>query len=325
MPLLKNTYRAPGIFKNSHVASIYASAFRRVEFHFSTRQRIELSDGDFLDLERTFFSPNNNKVLILLHGLAGNANRPYMRGMAKIFYENGWDIASMNFRSCSGEINRLYRSYHAGATEDLQTVIDVLKVENKYAEINLIGFSLGGNLLLKYLGEQSKIASEIKSAVAVSVPCDLGASLNELNKSHNFLYSRRFLKNLKKELRLREAHFPSEIDKKDIAGCNSLLAIDELYTSKAHGFKSAAHYYRQCSCLAFLPGIQTPTLLINAENDTFLAPNSYPIQLAKNSKNLYLEIPKQGGHVGFIQHKKPYYHEERALEFIKRKSVLTPT
>jgi len=318
MPLLKSKYKATGIFKNAHVASIYASSIRRVAFNFSASDRIELSDGDFLDLERAFYSAGNKKILILLHGLAGNANRPYMRGMAALFHKNGWDIASMNFRSCSGEINRLYRSYHAGATEDLDAVMQHLKNENQYSEISLIGFSLGGNLLLKYLGEQQHLTPEIKSAVAVSVPCDLGASLKELNKTHNFLYSQRFLKNLKKELRLREAHFPSEINIKEITNCNSLLAIDELYTSKAHGFKDAADYYQQCSCLGFLSNINIPTLLINAKNDTFLAPNSYPVQLAENSKNLYLEIPPHGGHVGFIRHKKPYYHEERALEFISK-------
>ncbi|SKB49804.1 hypothetical protein SAMN05660776_1420 [Salegentibacter holothuriorum] len=318
MPILKTKYKASGIFKNPHVSSIYAATLRKVDFSFNTTDRIELSDGDFLDLERGFYSPKNNKVIILLHGLAGNANRPYMLGMAKQFQQHGWDVVSMNFRSCSGEMNRLYRSYHGGATEDLQAVIKYLQQENQYKEINLIGFSLGGNLLLKYLGEQATIPSEIKSAVAISTPCDLGASLEELNKIHNFLYSKRFLKNLKKELQLRQTHFPEKISKKEITQCNSLLAIDELYTSKAHGFKNASDYYKKCSCIGFLPNITTPTLLINAKNDSFLSPNSYPTEIARNSEFLHLETPKHGGHVGYIQHNKAYYHEERALEFIKK-------
>ncbi len=319
MPVIKTEYKAPGIFKNPHVSSIYAATLRKVDFSFHTTDRIELGDGDFLDLERGFYSDKNDKIVILLHGLAGNANRPYMLGMAKHFQENGWDVASMNFRSCSGEMNRLYRSYHAGATEDLEAVMNHLQQENRYKEIDLVGFSLGGNLMLKYLGEQNNIPSEIKSAVAVSTPCDLSASLEELNKMHNFIYSKRFIRNLKKELQLRQTHFPSEISKEEITQCNSLLAIDELYTSRAHGFKDASDYYKKCSCIGFLPDIKIPTLLLNAQNDTFLSPNSYPIEVAKNSEFLHLEIPKHGGHVGFFQHKKPYYHEERAMEFIIQK------
>lgn len=318
MPILKTKYKAPRIFKNPHVSSIYAATLRKVDFSFHTTDRIELSDGDFLDVERGFYSPKNNKIIILLHGLAGNANRPYMLGMAKQFQQYGWDVASLNFRSCSGEMNRLYRSYHGGATEDLQAVIKHLQQENQYKEIGLIGFSLGGNVLLKYLGEQKDIPSEIKSAVAISTPCDLGASLEELNKTHNFLYSKRFLKNLKKELQLRQTHFPEKISKEEITQCNSLLAIDELYTSKAHGFKNASDYYKKCSCIGFLPNITIPTLLINAKNDSFLSPNSYPNEVAKNSKFFHLETPKHGGHVGYIQHNKAYYHEERALEFISQ-------
>ncbi|PRX40786.1 YheT family hydrolase [Salegentibacter salegens] len=319
MPITKTKYIATGIFKNAHVSSIFAATLRKVKFSFSAKDRIELSDGDFLDLERSFYSAKNDKIIILLHGLAGNANRPYMLGMAKHFQENGWDIASMNFRSCSGEINRLYRSYHAGATEDLEAVINHLQQEQKYKKIALVGFSLGGNLMLKYLGEQNNIPSEIKSAVAVSTPCDLGASLEELNKTHNFIYSKRFIKNLKKELQFRQTHFPSKISKEEITQCNSLLAIDELYTSRAHGFKDASDYYKKCSCIGFLPEINIPTLLLNAKNDTFLSSNSYPVEVAKNSKFLHLEIPKHGGHVGFFQRKKPYYHEQRALEFITQR------
>jgi len=322
MSIIKTKYKAPGIFKNAHVSSIYAATLRKVSFSFSRKNRIELKDGDFLDLERSFYSAENDKLIILLHGLAGNANRPYMLGMAKHFQENGWDVASMNFRSCSGEINRLYRSYHAGATEDLEAVINHLLQEKKYKEIGLVGFSLGGNLMLKYLGEQNHIPSEIKSAVAISTPCDLGASLEELNRPHNFLYSKRFIKNLKKELQLRQTYFPSEISKEEITQCNSLLAIDELYTSRAHGFKNASHYYKKCSCKSFLPNIKIPTLLLNAQNDTFLSPNSYPVEVAKNSKFLHLEMPKHGGHVGFFQRKKPYYHEQRALEFINQKESI---
>lgn len=315
MPIIQSKYKAKGIFKNAHISTIYASTFRKVNFSAEKRERLELADGDFLDLDRTF-SAGADKILILLHGLAGNAQRSYMLAMAKNFAENGWDTAAMNFRSCSGEINRLYRSYNAGATEDLEEVISKINNEEKYSQIALAGFSLGGNLLLKYLGESKSIPSQIKSAVTVSVPCDLGASLKELDRTRNFLYSRRFIRNLKKELLLRQEQFPAELDKSDIHSCNSLLAIDELYTSKAHGYKDASEYYQKCSCLQFLACIKIPTLLLNAANDTFLSPQSYPVEIAKNSKYLHLEIPPHGGHVGFILSEGISYHEKRALEFI---------
>jgi predicted alpha/beta-fold hydrolase len=221
----------------------------------------------------------------------------------------------MNFRSCSGEVNRLFRSYNAGATEDLEEVIQFCLQKKKYDKMVLSGFSLGGNLLLKYLGETQFLPKEIKAAVAVSVPSDLGASLKELAKHKNYLYSRRFLKKLKNQLYERQALFPKEIEKNEIAACNSLLAIDELYTSKAHGYKDAADYYQKCSSLQFLPNIGIPTLLINARNDSFLSESSYPLEIAKNSELLHLEMPEHGGHVGFIQKGELYYHEDRALEF----------
>ncbi|WP_081208391.1 YheT family hydrolase [Salegentibacter sediminis] len=317
MPLIETTYTAPRIFRNAHFSTIYASSLRKVAFSTTQRNRIELEDGDFLDLDRSYSSEKNNRLVILLHGLAGNAQRPYMKAMARIFKEDGWDTAAMNLRGCSEEMNRLYRSYNAGATEDLEAVISHILKGNQYDEIVLVGFSLGGNLMLKYLGENVKIPSEIKSAVAVSTPCDLGGSLEEISKPRNIIYSKRFIRNLKKELFKRHLAFPERITKKEIDGCKTLRDIDELYTSRAHGYKNAADYYQKCSSLQFLPNVQIPTLIINAENDSFLSATCYPIEIAENSETLHLEIPAHGGHVGFIQNKESYYHEERALEFIQ--------
>ncbi|MGA9325758.1 MAG: alpha/beta fold hydrolase [Salegentibacter sp.] len=317
MPLLKSTYNAPRLFRNAHLSTIYAATLRKVNFATQERERLELPDSDFLDLDWSFSERKSSRLLILMHGLAGSAQRPYMLGMSKIFTENGWDTAAMNFRSCSGELNRLFRSYNGGATEDLEAVVKHVLEKKKYKEIAIAGFSLGGNLLMKYLGENRELPAEIKAAVAVSTPCDLGASLEELNKSRNFIYSKRFEKNLKDELYQRQLAFPDQIEKQEIANCNSLLAIDELYTSKAHGYKSAQDYYEKCSCLQFLPNIRIPSLIINAENDSFLSANSYPVEIAEKSQHLHLEIPTHGGHVGFIRRNKSYYHEQRTLEFVK--------
>lgn len=316
MPVLFSNYQPPFLFRNAHFATIFSATLRRVNFKIQRRERLHLQDGDFIDLDWSFSEEKSKKLIIAMHGLSGNARRPYMLGIAKTFTEQGWDAVGINFRSCSGEINRLYRSYNAGATEDLAEVISHINKQYSYSEIALIGFSLGGNLLLKYLGESPKLSPAIKTAVAVSTPCDLGASLLALEAPKNKLYTQRFEKELKAQLFERQQYFPEKLSKSDISACNSLLAIDELYTSKAHGYKNAADYYKKCSCLQFLPTISIPTLLLNAKNDSFLTAASYPTDIAENSDYLYLEMPEYGGHVGFFQPEKYYYHEERALAFI---------
>lgn len=317
MPIIKSTYHPPVLFKNYHISTIYASVIRKVPPVAQSRERLELEDGDFLDLDWSYSSSGNTEnLVILLHGLEGNAQRPYMLGMARYFNQNGWDVAAINFRGCSGEINRLYRSYNAGASEDLVQVVSHILSKNRYNNLALNGFSLGGNLMLKYLGEGNKLPSQLKAAVAISTPCDLHLSLKKLEESRNRIYSRRFVKKLKTQLYHREIHFPDDLKKEQIAACTSLYAIDELYTSRAHGYKNALEYYGQCSSLQFIEKISLPTLLINAKNDGFLSENSSPIAVAQSNPNFHLEIPEYGGHVGFIQKKKQTYTEERSLEFI---------
>jgi len=316
MPILKSNYNPPFIFRNYHLATIYASMVRKVPEISQTRERIELEDGDFIDIDWSF--PKEGKadeLVVILHGLEGNSQRPYVKGMAHKFITNGWDAAAVNLRGCSGEINRLYRSYNAGASEDLKEIIDHILRSRNYSSITLVGFSLGGNLLLKYLGEGNKIAAQVKAAVAISTPCDLYQSLKRLEEPNNFLYSRRFVKKLKKQLHLRSSKFPNELSAKDIAGLNSLYAIDDIYTGKAHGFINARDYYEKSSALNFIPQIKTPTLLINAKNDAFLSANSSPLEMAEKNSYFYLETPEWGGHVGFLQKGDSTYAEDRALLF----------
>lgn len=278
---------------------------------------MELDDGDFLDLDWSFSkSGKSGKVLIVLHGLEGNAQRPYILGTAGNFNNHGWDVVAVNFRGCSGEINRLYNSYNAGASKDLEQVINYILDKNKYSNISLNGFSLGGNLMLKYLGEGNVIPKEIKAAVAISTPCDLYGSLKRLEEPQNKIYSGRFVKKLKQQLFQRENHFPNQLQKEQISSCKSLFDIDELYTSRAHGFENALDYYAKSSSLKFLPNIKLPTLMINAKNDGFLSDSSSPVKVAQANPHFYLEMPEYGGHVGFLQKKTYSYSEERSLEFI---------
>lgn len=321
MPVIKSTYKAPFLFRNYHISTIYASALRKVPSPHFNRERLELEDGDFLDID--WSSPEReklNKVAIILHGLEGNSTRPYVMGMTNQYNKNGWDVAAVNLRGCSGELNRLYRSYNAGASEDLEQVVHHILKNRNYSEIVLTGFSLGGNLMLKYLGEDRKVPQQIKAAVAISTPCDLYRSLLKLQQPQNFIYSRRFVSKLKKQLLLRETKFPDRLTREEIASCRTLYAIDDLYTGKAHGFKDAIDYYEKSSALNFIPKITIPTLLINAQNDAFLSENSSPVELAARNPHFFLEMPSHGGHVGFLQYKAETYAEERALKFISEKT-----
>ncbi|MGB3607751.1 YheT family hydrolase, partial [Psychroserpens sp.] len=208
------------------------------------------------------------------------------------------------------------RSYHSGATEDLEDVIQHCIQQKKYKTIYLKGISLGGNVVLKYLGEDRVIPSEIKAAIAISTPANLNGSATELHKMKNRAFAIRFRKHLLDKLRVKQKQFPERLKDKDLNEIKTLREFDEFYTSKAHGFKGATDYYEKCSSVQFLHNIKVPTLMISALNDSFLSPGCFPVKAAKHNDNLFLEMPNHGGHVGFIQKGDVYYNEKRALEFV---------
>lgn len=317
MPVIKPTYKPPFYFKNGFISTVYSGLARRIKAVNQERERIILNDGDFIDLDWSFSKENTKKLIILLHGLEGNAQRPYMTGAAKFFNENTVDAVCVNFRGCSGENNLKYRSYHSGATGDLIEVIQHLISTKHYSEIYLKGFSLGANVILKYLGEGNAVPQQIKAAVAVSVPCYLKGSSKALHTFKNILYHDRFKQHLIGRLKSKQLQFPDMLSVKEVESIKTLIDFDNVYTSKAHGFKDAFDYYEKSSSLQFTKHIKTPTLIINALNDSFLSPECYPVKEAKSNANLYLEMPNHGGHVGFIDKKNVYYNEYRALEFIK--------
>ena len=320
MPLVKSDYNPPLLFKNGHLATVYSGLFRRVNSLEQQRERFELSDGDFIDLDWSFTKGATSKVVILLHGLEGNGQRPYITGSAKAFNRHGFDACAVNFRGCSGETNRLYRSYHSGATGDLAELITHIINQRKYQEIYINGFSLGGNLALKYIGEQDVLPRQLKAVIAVSVPCSLHSSLLELLKPKNYLYAKRFKNHLIAKLRAKQKLFPELITNENISKIKTLKDFDDIYTSKAHGFKDAIDYYQQCSCLQFLPNIHIPALILNAKNDSFLGPECYPLVQAEKHPKVFLETPDYGGHVGFHGINNYYYNEKRALKFIEEVS-----
>ena len=316
MPLIKSDYNPSYIFRNGHFSTIYSAKLRPTPSLIQKRERLLLPDKDFIDLDWTYSKTETKKVAILLHGLEGNAQRTYIKGAANTLLNDYWDIASMNFRGCSGEDNFTYQSYHSGKTDDLESVINFILEKDQYQEIVLVGFSLGANLLLKYLGERDNIPTQVKKGVAISAPTSLKGSLKKLMTTENWIYSQVFLYYLRKKYRLKMQQHPDKMNSSELNRIKTLKDFDDIYTSKAHGFKDAYDYYQKSSSNQFLPNIKIPVLILNAKNDSFLNPDCFPFKIADNSKNLYLETPLYGGHVGFHLTNDVYYNELRTVQFL---------
>jgi len=233
--------------------------------------------------------------------------------MVKAVNAQGWDAVAMNQRGCSGEPNRLYSSYHSGKTDDIQLVVEYL-LEEKYKQIYLVGYSLGGNIMLKYAGEQGRsIPSQIIGVAGISVPCDLAGSAQELRSGGiNYLYLNRLLKQLKSKAITKKARFSeAAYSNADIRACRNFEAFDDLYTAPAHGYKDAADYYSKCSSAQFIPSIRIPAYIINALDDPFLSISCYPVEeSAINRHWVVCETPRHGGHVGFAGNKERYYESQ---------------
>jgi predicted alpha/beta-fold hydrolase len=315
MPLVPSSYKAPFLLFNGHLETIVPSVFRKIKGVTYQRERLELPDGDFLDLDWT--KKESDKVVIISHGLEGSSSRHYSMGMAKYFAERSWDAVAWNCRSCSGEMNRLPRFYHHGDAMDLKAVADHL-VSKNYKTIVLIGFSMGGSMTLKYLGEYAhQLPGAVTGGVTFSVPCDLVSSVKELNKPSRSFYKNRFLKKLGKKIEAKSKVFPKLISHEGFDQIKTFEAFDNKYTAPLHGFTDANDFYVRASCQNFLSTINVPTLIVNAANDPFLTGACYPTELAKHHPFVHLEIPQRGGHVGFsLFNSEANWMEERAFEFI---------
>ncbi|MEM9821958.1 MAG: alpha/beta fold hydrolase [Bacteroidota bacterium] len=318
MPLIENSSYDPSFFfKNRHCNTIYPSLFRKVEGVQYRRERMNTPDGDFLDLD--WSTMGGNKLVIVLHGLEGNADRAYIRGIVKAMNLAGWDGMGINFRGCSGAPNLAARSYHSGETEDLDWVIQAIQKKNKYQQIALVGFSLGGNVAFKYAGERgNNLASEISHVVAFSVPCDLESCSHELDKWHNWIYLNRFLVTLKEKVVEKKDILAGKVDLERVRKANSFFEFDDAVTAPIHGFAGALDYWRKSSCKQFLSQLSINALMINARDDSFLSEECYPTKIAADSTKFTLEIPPNGGHVGFYSPDKNglYWSDRRMAQFI---------
>lgn len=313
MPILPSEYKAPFYLFNGHLQTIIPSLFRQVEGVQYQRERLLTPDKDFIDVD--WSRVGSDSLVVLSHGLEGDTARPYITGMVKAFNARGVDALAWNYRSCSGEPNKLLSSYHLGASEDLDFVLRHALQQNSYSKVYLVGFSAGGNISLKYLGENpDQVPPQVKRAAVFSTPVDLKGSAGKISK----IYTRRFLKSLKAKLEQKKELYGHEIDLKDYNVLWSFPEFDDKYTAPLHGFKDAEDYYARVSSKQFIKYIQIPTLLVNALNDPFLSEECYPIKEAEENPIFYMEMPTEGGHVGFAEdfRKDLYYSEARAVEFL---------
>ena len=317
MPLIPSTYPgAPRYLFNAHLQTIVPSALRKVRGLTYERERLELPDGDFLDLD--WVDGGRKRLVVITHGLEGDSNRPYVRGTAKLFAQNGWDVLAWNCRSCSGEMNRAFRLYNHGEIGDIDAVIRHALATKNYQEIGLVGYSMGGNITLKYLGVHGKSTPDVvKKAATFSAPTDLRASAQVLDAASNAFYKKRFLRKLSRKVRLKAAQHPGLLDLSKLAAVRVWRDFDEAFSAALGGYRDADDFYEQASARYFMPGIEIPTLLVNAQNDPILTPECAPVDLARNNPYIYLETPRTGGHVGFMVAGDEFtWAERRALAFL---------
>jgi hypothetical protein len=314
LPLLASEYRPRGLFRHAHASTVIPSLLRRVLAVSYVRERLDLADGDFVDLD--WARTGADRLAVLCHGLEGHSGRPYVRGMVRTLNRAGWDAAAYNYRGCSGEPNRTARAYHSGATDDLREVVEHVGAAG-YPRLALVGFSLGGNLVLRYLGEDPPaVPPAVVAGATLSVPVDLDDACRRICSPGNRLYHDRFLRKLKRKVRTKAAARPGLVDPGPLAGVRNLRDFDDLYTAPLHGFRDAADYYARCSCGPVLGAIRLPSLLLTARNDPLLGERCYPADAARSNPVFHLETPDHGGHVGFFAPGGRYYSEARVVGFL---------
>jgi len=292
-------YRAPAWLPGGHLQTIYTSLFIHVPPLATRRERLELPDGDFLDFDWVD-GQAGMPVVVLFHGLEGSADSPYARDLMAHARARDWHGVVAHFRGCSGEDNRLPRAYFAGDSDDIEQMLRHVQARHPDASIYAVGVSLGGNALLKWLGEAGVAARErVACAAGVSAPLDLSAAGYALDRGFNRrVYTARFLATLKQKALKKAQQFPGMLDAKAIAASTTFREFDTLVTARLHGFRDADDYWRRASSKPLLRSIAVPTLLINARNDPFLPAWALPTR-DDVSLAVTLEQPDTGGHVAF--------------------------
>jgi predicted alpha/beta-fold hydrolase len=325
---IETTFKPAWWLKNAHLQSIFPFLFRKVQCHTETwRERLVTPDHDFIDID--FCEKGSQPLIILLHGLTGSSQSSYIKGLQQALYQQGFRSVALNFRGCSGESNNTARCYHSGETEDIHFLYQTLRQREPDTAIAAIGFSLGGNVLLKWLGEQGNNLS-LFCACAVSVPLVLSECATKLDYGFSRIYRNSLIRELKQYLIIKYKHLVNEdniqeankiLQLGDLSTIKSFWQYDDQVVAKLHGFLSAGDYYKKSSSRSFLNTIEIPTLLIQSQDDPFMTQAVIP-HIQELSSSISLEITERGGHVGFISGSNPfrpkYWLDRRIPEFIKQ-------
>ncbi len=316
MPLIvPSSYNPPTLLNNCHLQVLMAYSFRIQPDPNYKRERIFTPDHDFLDLD--WINAGSSKLVIISHGITGSSMAPYVQGMAHVFSGHGFSVLSWNNRGRSGESNLKPYFYHCGVTHDLQTVISHA-IKRGFKQIVLVGFSMGGSITLKYLGEKNAdIEPQIQGAITFSVPCDIASCAKIVDHKNNRFYFRVMMRTLEKMLKDKDEIMPGIMHQKLKDGAKSFKEFDEHHTAPMFGFANAEAYWQEASCKPYLADIKIKSLLVNATDDPLLSDLCYPCDIAENSEYFYFENPKHGSHVSFVSFEKEdeYWSESRALEF----------
>ncbi|NID09735.1 YheT family hydrolase [Fibrivirga algicola] len=317
MPVIASTYPGPPRYQyNAHLQTIIPSLTRRIPGITYIRERLTLADGDFVDLD-WLRQPRNNRLVVLTHGLEGDSHRHYIMGTARLFHEQQFDVLAWNCRSCSGEMNQAFRLYNHGEIGDIHEVISHALRLKAYEEVVLVGYSMGGNISLKYASVQgTALPPAVRSVIAVSAPVDLKASALLLDLPRNRFYRNRFMKKLLVKITQKAARFPGRLDMSRLPQVRVWKDFDDWFSAPVNSYRDADDFYEQALALNFMPGLTIPALLLNAQNDPLLSPECSPVWLADELPHFFLETPRLGGHVGFMTPRSLFtYAERRALSF----------
>ncbi len=309
---------------NGHSQTLWGKFLRRQPLRPTRVERLDTVDGDFLDIHHTD-GIRGAPVLVLLHGLEGTIRSHYIQALLDEASRHQWGAAVLIFRSCGEQPNRTPRFYHSGETTDLAYAVDHLLATIPDSDIVLAGVSLGGNVLLKYLGELGEaVPARVKGAVAASVPFDLARSARYIDRGFSRLYQARFIRSLKRKAIAKLEIFPDLASRETLAAAVTMLDFDNCFTAPVHGFRDAEDYYTRSSAIGWLKSIRVNTLLLNAVDDPFLPPRVLDEVRAIADRNVALEVefPLRGGHAGFVGGRNPfnpvYYLEQRVGHFLER-------
>jgi predicted alpha/beta-fold hydrolase len=322
------TYAPARWLPSAHAMTVFASVARVFPRPRGLRERWELPDGDFLDVDR--YLPDGAAggdtaeapLVLVCHGLEGSSRTGYVRGLVAMALSRGLGALALNFRGCSGETNRLPRFYHSGETGDLAHVVDRLVAERPGRPVLLAGFSLGGNVVVKYLGERGDaLPAEVLGAVAISVPFDLAACARAIDGPGfwSLVYRARFMRRLRCKAAEKARRFPGRFDAAAVARARTFAEFDALVTAPLHGFPSAEAYWSSCSARRFLAGVRRPLLALSSLDDPIVPASALPLEEARANAAVTLETTVAGGHVAFVEgwpFRPTFWAERRAADFL---------